>query len=138
MEVTDPFGNRLRFAKPLPGDSPRLEPERAEAAAGSDPRTAMTATTGGTLSLDAVKLEAFRSAVFAALADTPGGRAFAELAERVRAWRPEALRGSGCTWWVTVARLDPEARGRVRRERHRRSHRACLASWEGTSRWSCA
>jgi catechol 2,3-dioxygenase-like lactoylglutathione lyase family enzyme len=127
MEVIDPFGNRLRFAEPVPGDSPRPALERADAANGSDPGAAQTATTGGTLTLDAAKLEAFRRAVLAALADAPGGLVLAELTEQVRERLPEALRGGGCKWWVTVARRDLQARGHVRLERHGRSHRACLA-----------
>ncbi|WP_222929060.1 glyoxalase superfamily protein [Tabrizicola flagellatus] len=122
MEVTDPFGNRLRFAEPLPAS----RRDEATPAAGAERRGGV-APGGegdpgpGTLALDPDKLGIFRAAVMEALAEAPGGLFPADLADRVRERVPEALQGGGLRWWVTAAGFDLEAGGSIARHSHGRT-----------------
>lgn len=109
MQVTDPFGNRLRFAEPLPA-------ARTASSAPTDAPAAAGDTGPGTLTLDPAKLATFRTAVMEALAEAPEGLYPADLADRVRARVPEALHGGGLRWWVTAAGFDLEADGRIARQ----------------------
>jgi catechol 2,3-dioxygenase-like lactoylglutathione lyase family enzyme len=118
MEVTDPFGNRLRFAEPLPA-SGRATSEPAATLADMPPVEGPPGP--GTLQLDPSKLATFRAAVMEALADAPDGLFPADLADRVRARVPDALQGGGLRWWVTAAGFDLEADGRIARLNHGRT-----------------
>jgi catechol 2,3-dioxygenase-like lactoylglutathione lyase family enzyme len=110
MEVTDPFGNRLRFAEPLPA---AVEDGKVEGSSAERSTTEPHVAEQGHLRLDAGKVEAYRAAVMSALGDAPDGLSPADLADRVRGIVPETLQGGGLRWWVTAARLALEAEGRI-------------------------